>query len=331
MRTIKVFVGSADELQMERLELADLIQHLNRCLKPRGIQIESVPAEFLDPAARADELKDCEFCIALYWTKFGDFAKEELDAAYNGLKAGHNPRKLYVYFKDSVDITPELKEFKDSFATKYGHFFCRFENVDTMRLNFLLQFEDYQNKREDSLLKIRDSKVEIDGQPLADLHKIPFCGNNPEYQQLLELIEATEALVLLNPDDLKRRQKLHDLKERSEQMEQGLLDMAKRITKLSYSSSARLTEAIRLFEQGDHKGADAVLRLEDIDHDAEANRKGIDAANEMEMAANEMETTANEMETEARKMETEARKMKTAARKKEDGSAKNEDKLSRNF
>ena len=289
---------------MERLEFTDMIQQLNRILKPRGIEIEPVKWEYFDASMGPlhkqeeynNELKTCEICLALYWTKFGEYTKSEFETAYEELKAGRNPRKLYVYFKDSADITPELKEFKESFATKYGHFFCRFENVDTMRLNFLLQFEDYQNKHNDSLLKIRDSKVEIDGKPFADLHNIPFCGNNPEYLQLLKDIEKAEARVLKYPDEIEFRQDLHDLKEKCGKMEQSLLDTAKLITKLSYTaSSARLTEAIRLFEQGDNKGANAVLNLADIERDAEANIARIDAARELEAEARKaLETNIEE-------------------------------------
>ena len=60
-----------------------------------------------------------------------------------------------------------------------------------MKLNFLLQFEDYQNKSSEALLKVRDSRVEIDGQPFVELKNVPFAGNNPEYLQLLKQIEAT--------------------------------------------------------------------------------------------------------------------------------------------
>ena len=100
----------------------------------------------------------------LYWTKFGEYTEEELNTAYEGLKAGENPRKLYIYFKETPDeITPELKEFKSRFATQYGHFYCKFENVDTMRLNFVLQFEQYQSTLpgHDELVKIKNSQVEL--------------------------------------------------------------------------------------------------------------------------------------------------------------------------
>ena len=279
MRTLKVFIASSEELRLERLEFADMIQHLNRILKPRGIEIE--PIDNHEEYNR--ELKNCELCLVLYWTRFGDYTKREFDTAYSELCAGRNPQKLYVYFKDADEITPELRAFKESFDTQYGHFFCRFENVDTLKLNFLLQFEAYQNKGSEAMLKVRDSQVEIDGQPFVELKNIPFAGNNPEYLQLLKQIEATQARVLKYPDDLDFRQELHDLQERRKTMESSLLDTAKLITRLSSTTtSARLAEAMRLFEAGDNKGANAILNLDEITRDAEANAARIDDAREIE-------------------------------------------------
>ena len=291
MKTIKVFIASSEELKPERLEFTDMIQHLNRILKPRGVEIEPVKWEYLDasmgPLHKQEEynqeLKTCELCLVLYWTRFGDYTKSEFDTAYSELCAGRNPQKLYVYFKDADEITPELRAFKESFDTQYGHFFCRFENVDTMKLNFLLQFEAYQNKGSEAMLQVRDSQVEIDGQPFVELKNIPFAGNNPEYLQLLKQIEATQARVLKYPGDLDFRQELHDLQERRKAMESSLLDTAKLITRLSSTTtSARLAEAIRLFEAGDNKGANAILNLDEITRDAEANAARLDAVREIE-------------------------------------------------
>ena len=279
---------------MERLEFTDMLQQLNRILKPRGVEVEPVKWEYLDasmgPLHKQEEynreLKTCEMCLVLYWTKFGEYTESELNTAYTELCAGRNPQKLYVYFKDTTAITPELQAFKESFATKYGHFYCRFENVDTLRLHFLLQFEAYRNRPSESMLEIRDSKVEVDGHPLVELRQVPFAGNNAEYLQLLRDIERAQARVLKYPDESDFRQELHDLIERRETMERNLLGTARLITRLSTTaSSARLAEAIRLFEQGDNKGAAAVLNLVEIDRDAAANAARIRAARELEAEA----------------------------------------------
>ena len=130
-----------------------MIQQLNKALKPRGIEIEPIKWEYLDSYMNEERkqteynnaLKECELCLVMYWTRFGEYTEEELTTAWECLKSGNNPKKLYVYFKEPCNETKELKDFKDSFVTRYGHFYCKFENVDTLRLNFLLQFEQYQN------------------------------------------------------------------------------------------------------------------------------------------------------------------------------------------
>jgi len=42
MKTIKVFIASSEELHNERLEIVDVIQNLNRALKPSGIMIKPI-------------------------------------------------------------------------------------------------------------------------------------------------------------------------------------------------------------------------------------------------------------------------------------------------
>ena len=198
MKTIKIFLASSEELRLERLELADLVEHLNKILEKLGMRIQLVKWEYLDssmgPLRKQDEynneLKDCEMCIVIYWTRFGMYTKEELDTAYNELCAGHNPKKLYVYFKDSNDLTEELKVFRDSFPTHYGHFACNFSNIDTLKADFLLQFIDYEGKQlGKSIIELQNSHLFIGGKDIASLQNIPFAGNNEEYQELKEDIE----------------------------------------------------------------------------------------------------------------------------------------------
>ena len=278
MKTIKVFIASSEELKPERLELTYMIQHLNRILKPKDVEIEPVKWEYLDasmgPLHKQEEynqeLKKCELCLVLFWTRFGDYTKSELDTAYSELCAGRNPQKLYVYFKKAEEISPELKAFKENFATTYGHVPCQFDTVDDLILSFLLQLENYLDLAPEIRSQVRDSQVEIDGHPFVELKNIPFAGNNPEYLQLLKQIEATQARVLKYPDDLCFRQELHNLQEQRKAMESSLLDTAKLITRLSSTTtSARLTEAMRLFEAGDNKGANIILNFDETLRNAE--------------------------------------------------------------
>ena len=288
MKTIKVFIASSEELHLERLEFTDMIQQLNKALKPRGIEIEPVKWEYLDSSMNEERkqteynnaLKECELCLVMYWTRFGEYTEEELTTAWECLKAGNNPKKLYVYFKEPCNETKELKDFKDSFVTRYGHFYCKFENVDTLRLNFLLQFEQYQNAilSSASIIEMGNSKLEIDGKEYVDLKNVPFVGNNEEYNELLKSIKRTQKLLNITDEDdpeyKEYAEELEQLKEKQRKKEKSIWETALLITKFSTSKcSERLSRAIELFNSGDDKGANAVLKEEEIDSDIERNIK----------------------------------------------------------
>lgn len=295
MKTIKVFIASSEELHLERLEFTDMIQQLNKALKPRGIEIEPVKWEYLDSSMNEERkqaeynnaLKECELCLVMYWTRFGEYTEEELTTAWESLKAGNNPKKLYVYFKEPCNASQELKDFKDRFVTRYGHFYCKFENVDTLRLNFLLQFEQYQNAflSSASIIEMGNSKIEIDGKEYVNLKNIPFVGNNEEYTELLKSIKKTQKLLAITDEDdpeyKEYLDELEQLKDKQKKKEKTIWETALLITKFSTSRcSERLSRAIELFNSGDDKGANAVLKEEEIDNDIEKNLRLIELGEE---------------------------------------------------
>ena len=100
-------------------------------------------------------------CLVLYWKRFRIYTKIELDTAYTELKAGNNPKKLYVYFKHPSEPTEELKKFKGTFQDNYGHFFTSFENFDTLKAHFQLQFMEYQSHtlQNQKAIEVKDGKV----------------------------------------------------------------------------------------------------------------------------------------------------------------------------
>ena len=64
---------------------------------------------------------------------------------------GDNPRKIYIFFKNpgSDEITEELNGFMKDYEHRYGgHFFNKFQSVDTLKLEFLLQLEGFQKELE---------------------------------------------------------------------------------------------------------------------------------------------------------------------------------------
>ena len=295
MKTIKVFLASSDELAMERLQFDSLFNHLNRIFRPRGLYLELSKWEYLDSSMGSkhkqeeynEELKTCDMCMVIYWTKFGEYTAEELTTAYTELKSGRNPKKLYVFFKEPGAVTPELQAFKDSFVTEFGHFYCRFENVDSMRLHFLLQLEAYQNNEMKDLVKIEDSKVKVDGKSIVDLDNVPFAAKNREYRRMKDEIAKIESEIRTLESVLaaghneaisellgKKRSELYYAKEELSKHENLLFDTALRIVRQqSEKISERMTRAIEAFEDG--RASDANTILDEAMHDAKVLREDI--------------------------------------------------------
>ena len=195
MKTIKIFLASSEELKEERLEMTDLVSRLNQTFKGRGIQLELKRWEYLDSSMgdqrKQDEynnvLRECDICLVLFWRRFGSYTGEELDVAYQCNKNKHKPEKIYVFFKnpDDEDVTTELKEFIKSYESRYGgHFFNKFLTIDSLKLEFLLQFELYQKDQlGEKAIEVRNEHVYVDNEMVADLNNIPFAANNEGFKK----------------------------------------------------------------------------------------------------------------------------------------------------
>ena len=286
MKTIKIFVASSIELEKERETMALLANSLNTVLEKQGIHVIAVEWENIDasmgiPHKQEDyneRLRECDICIVLYWTKFGMYTKMELDTALEQMKAGNNPQKIYVYFKEGSEPTAELKEFRDSFPTKYGHFYTSFGNLDTLKAHFLLQFMEYQGQilKHTNTIEVKNGKVIIDGKEYVNLKNVPFAGNNEEYNLLQKSIndkrELLKYLPVDNPIYNKQAEELQEMEDKLSKMESSLWDTALLITRLSTTKcSERLQRAMELFSNGDNKGAQAVLNEEEIEKDVQHN------------------------------------------------------------
>lgn len=283
---IKIFLASSKELEKERLVFADLVGHLNKALESRDITISLVKWEYVDasmgPEHKQEEyneqLRDCDLCIVLYWTTFGKWTKIELDTAYKEKCEGRNPKKLYVYFKEGKQISEDLQKFRDSFPENYGHFFTDYKNIDTLKAHFLLQFMDYlSNSIKDSgVIEIHDSKVIINGKPYVELANVPIVANNDKYNQLLKTIDDKQTILSLidksHPKFSEYKTDLENARKELHQIEESIWDTALLVTNMSNEKNSKnLQLAIDLLNQGDNKGAQAILLSDNDDRDIAHN------------------------------------------------------------
>ena len=295
MKTIKILVAASEEMFDEKLAFSDVIGALNKALAPRGVELERIKWN-PDTDGTIEEfcakLSECEMCLTLYWNELAGNSEGELNAAYQDLKAGKNPRQLFVFFKEpSAEISEELRDFKANFVTRYGHFFCKFENVDTMNLQFVLQFEAYHNRQrseQEKVITIKNGMLNVGDTKVLNLANVPFSAMNKECQRLQkELAELEEQLAaarakhVADPEDEEAeetyfalRSKRKKLLEEFDKYEEHLYDIALNFAKLDESRySDRIRRAKEEFEKGNVVAADEILDLEKTKRDAKLARQ----------------------------------------------------------
>ncbi len=291
-RVVRVFIASSDELTPERNEFDTLFAHLNTIFEARGISLKTEKWEFLDSSAgplhKQEEynrvLKTCDICVVVFWQKFGDYTKAELDVAYNELCAGRKPTKLYIYFKEPGDMSAEMQTFKESFDKEYsyGHFYGKFSTLDKLQLDFVLQLERFLHS---NLIKVEDSQVKVDQLVVAHLDNIPFAADNERYRELREQLQELnediadlESSAPLSADKEqrlnKKKQKRNEIREKLQEHEQLLLGAAVRVAQYTGERiSERMKRAIAFFNEGKVSEANAVL--DEAERDADQILNGV--------------------------------------------------------
>ena len=293
-RVVRVFIASSDELTPERKEFDTLFAHLNTIFEARGISLKTEKWEFLDSSAgplhKQEEynrvLKTCDICVVVFWQKFGDYTKAELDVAYSELCAGRKPTKLYVFFKEPADASEQMRDFKTSFDKEYtyGHFYGKFSTLDKLQLDFVLQLEHFLGS---NLIKVEDSQVKVDQLVVAHLDNIPFAADNERYRELRERltkleseIVSLEAVCQTMPNPAleamlnEKKQERYTLRDELEKHEQLLLGAAVRVAQYTGERiSERMKRAIELFNEGKVSEANAVL--DEAERDADQILQGV--------------------------------------------------------
>lgn len=291
MQTIRILLSSDKELNQERMELCDIVESLNTILSKHDINILMLAWDSdYNHNEYAEKLSTSDLYLNLYYETINEMDLENLDTAYKSFCDRKNPKKIYLYFKDSENVSEKLREFRDSLPSKYGHFHCSFSNVDALRADFLLQFEEYKSKllSDYGLFNIKEGRIFIDGQEYVDLQKVPFVGNCEEYNELTdsiaELNEWIEEHDGNHPKYKEKQEKLVEKEARRAKMEQDLWNTALHVTKLltnrelvqQTEQSKRLQRAIRLLHEGEYKACNELLIEADIDKDVELNNAKID-------------------------------------------------------
>ena len=141
MQTIKIFLASSDELAHERLVFSRIVLELGAQLRERGMRIDLVKWEYLDPSMGPmhkqeeynRELATCDMVFVLFWRRFGEYTEEEFRMALEGMRNRQRPCGVVVMFKnDGVEAEDGLVAFRDSLEPGDGLGVMGFSNDDEL-------------------------------------------------------------------------------------------------------------------------------------------------------------------------------------------------------
>lgn len=137
MITKNIFIASSSELKVERLELIDLLEDMER----NEIRYKSVVWEFMDKAMRKERKEDeylkrlccCEVCFTLFWTTLGKYTVEELELALKEQEACRLPKQNYILVKNSSKREPELENYINELRVKHSNIIYSFSTISELR------------------------------------------------------------------------------------------------------------------------------------------------------------------------------------------------------
>ena len=214
MKTIKIFLASSEELKNDRVSFGNFIRELDKRYQQRGIRIDLYTWEGADGAYNGrrkqdeynDNVRDSGMLVALFYRKAGGFTQEEFHEAIKNFNITGRP-KVYVYFRqleDESEVSEELKKFKEELEGQNarGHFAYRYNNDDSLHLDFVMQLL-LQDKIQKDELNIEEGQVMLNGIVIAQMDNLQFATDNKGYQDLIkdlenietEMNEARQALV----------------------------------------------------------------------------------------------------------------------------------------
>lgn len=272
LHTVTAFLAADDELASDRNAFADTVLSLNDILARRGVHVR---LRFYEPSRHREMLESSEMALVLYHTTCETFGSDAVADAYDRTKREQNPKRLYVFFRDADESTlgDAFRQFRNGFVEKLGHFFCSFENADTLKLNFLLSLENVLGDGA-SFVKLDGRMVKADELDVGEITQLPMVANNGGLTGLLKRAKATEEQFEKlrqtcrdNPEnDAAYRDLLaismakNELDDEVKKELSRTFDLAKRMAAMSIAeANEKVTRARRLLDEGRVDEALAIL------------------------------------------------------------------------
>ncbi|GHU32073.1 hypothetical protein FACS1894172_08040 [Spirochaetia bacterium] len=280
MKKIKLFVASSlTGLERDRLELGAFIGDLNDRYVPYGVYFQLVMDGEQD--ALTEEAVESELFYIIFHSDTRPQAIAEFDAAYESFKNAKKPR-ISTYFKkiDAGEPQQSVLDFMSRLSKELGHYYNKYSNVDTIKLNIVLQMKSLGLY---DAMEIKDSAVFVGGKELMTLENIPIIFNNKQLAALKDgyaTIEkeywAIRKKIRQNPDDEEALGALLHISGQKNKASEAIHSLQKDIIDMETSFlekvgsgyiSERYKSARDCLEEGDIEGAKQILAVEDLKRD----------------------------------------------------------------
>lgn len=287
MRTIKIFLASSEELAEERIHFGDFIRHLDDMYEVRDYRIklykwEDLPSGY-NGKPKQDEynekVSECDMFVGLFHTKAGPFTLEEYETAKRTQKSEGKPT-LYIFCRELAEGEKEdtsLTEFKSKLLNDIRHYWNKYNNSDSLKLQFVLQLMMVENRHWDHLT-VKNGSIRFGDIEIAQMNSLSFAAKNKYYQELQTCLHSLKDKIhILNnrieeekhneeKSKILKNQKqllfneLDDLKKEIDSHQQLLLNTAKKLAEMQLEQvNDKLRHAIEAFENGEIERANQIL------------------------------------------------------------------------
>ncbi len=289
-RIIKIFLASSIvEFATERMAIENFIRNISdRFEELYDVKLQPLLCENFDDAYTVvrkqeeynEKIRSSEFCFFIFFTKAGEYTREEFEVARKKFEETGKPR-IYTYFKvvDEKDAEQSLYDFMEELDKTFGHYYGTFEHIDTVKLRIILSLK--LEEMDFVEIKAEDGNCVVNGKKVMSLANVAEFANNKYLTSLQEELRKTEEEYLqMKPvyakgncsDEFYRRysavaSKRQSLIDEIEELQGMIFNVSLNLTRDSVRGeiSQRQKEAYRLFELGDYEGCMAVLDSNDID------------------------------------------------------------------
>ena len=289
MKYFKLFIASSIvEFAQERASLSDFIRSLNDIYVPRGIYFQLTICEDFSNAVAKDR-KQAEYNQTIreaqyFYILFGRgsdraddaiYTIEEFDTALNQFRKAGAP-KIYTYFRqlpEGESASKNIRDFMNRLDQEIGHYYSTFGNVDTIKLNMLLELT--RDQTVGGTVKVEDGMASLDGNKMFSVADIPLYSKNETVQKLLAQKAQLEdemsklALEYANSPDGDAMQRLlanseqrNKIAEQLHTLEMDVLQLFRQSTEkrqLGQSLNWRERDALQMIDMGNYEAARTLL------------------------------------------------------------------------